>query len=353
MNRRLSVVLLSAALVVAPAATASAHDPWTPAKPGYSASWGKDKGKPAPGQGDLCGGRKAGDVIPWSAYTCEKATGYFLYQKLDPAKRASWNNSGPQHRVMLHDVWAWPTADGSARNGASGFLPKDAVVRELVLDAEDTAAVCAAPDAFGLQVDLIGNQKAGERRDLTEVMPTVITPPDGGFGANTLAAYGHYDVTRVVDVTALCTPTAPRPGPGEEPTPAPTPEPTQEPTPEPTQEPTPAVPAPSPSPTGDVDAAPEPTPTPSATPTPAPTPTPTERSEVLSAPADSPAPTTPAPATPSPTATERSEVLSAVDDDDRLAATGTQAALGLLAGVAAIAGGAALVLARRRHRTQD
>jgi LPXTG-motif cell wall-anchored protein len=327
-NRRLPVVLLSAAtLVVLPAAAASAtggHH-WSGGS-GHSASWWKGKDKP--GQPDRCVSRNARGAIDWSTYACDRATGYFLYQKLDASKPANWANSGQQHRVALHDVWAWPTADDAARHGASGFLPKDAEVRELVLDAADTAAVCAAPGAFGLQVDLIGNGKDGERKDLTQVMPTVITPPNGGFSSDNLAAYGHYDLTEVVDVTALCTPPAPRPEPTPEPTPEP--EPSVAPEPEPSQEPTPE-----PTPSEDVDDAP----------TPEPSPEPTERAEVLPAPADTPTPAA------SPTPTERAEVLSATDDDT-LAATGTQAALGLLAGVAAIAGGAALVLARRRHRSQ-
>ncbi len=339
MNRRLPVVLLSAAtLVVLPAAAASAtggHH-WSGGS-GHSSSWWKGKDKP--GQPDRCVSRNARGAIDWSTYACDRATGYFLYQKLDASKPANWANSGQQHRVALHDVWAWPTADDAARHGASGFLPKDAEVRELVLDAAAAAAVCAAPGAFGLQVDLIGNGKDGERKDLTQVMPTVITPPNGGFSSDNLAAYGHYDLTDVVDVTALCTPPAPRPEPTPEPEPsvAPEPEPGQQPTPVPAPEPTPAV---------DVDDAPDTTPTPAPTAAPTPTaPTPTERAEVLAAPADA---TTPAS---SPTPTERAEVLSATDDDT-LAATGTQAALGLLAGVAAIAGGVALVLARRPHRSQ-
>lgn len=361
MNRRLPIVLVSvAALVVLPAAAASAtgghhgsgkpghsagQHPGKPGKPGK----GKPTAAPAPTPaGDLCGGTRADEIIRWDAYTCAKATGYFLYEKLDKRKAPGFYNSGPQHRVALHTVWAWPTADASLRHGASTWLPRNAEVVPLQLDAADTAAVCANPNAFGLQVDLVGDAVADRGLDVPGSVPTQILPPSPGFVPNSLAAYGHYDVKKVVDLTTLCAPVVP---------PAPTPAPTQEPTPAPTQQPTPAPtqqPTPSPTPTPDEDVDDEPTPTP------VPSPSPSETAEVLPAPADTPTPAataTPAPtraATPTPTPTERAEVLSAVDgDDDRLAATGTQAAVGLFAAIAAIAGGGALVLARRRHRAES
>ncbi|UZN03436.1 LPXTG cell wall anchor domain-containing protein [Cellulomonas sp. S1-8] len=384
MNRRTPLILLSvAALTVLPAATATAGGNHGSGKPGHSA--GSDRGKPDKGRptpalsGDLCGGKRAGAVIGWNDYTCEQATGYFLYEKLDASKSASFSNSGPQHRVALHDVWAWPTADRSARHGASRALPKNPQIIPLELDDADVAAVCAEPDAYGLQVDLIGDGIAGRGLDVPSIMPTAITPPDGGFPTDfTLAFYGHYDVSGLVDVDALCaedevlptptpeptvtstpTPTpeptvtpTPTPEPSESPTPSPSPEPSESPTPTPTES---STPTPTPSPTAEVDDEPE------ATPTPTPSPSPSETSEVLPAPADTPTPTassTPAPSpapssAPSPTATERAEVLAAVEDDNTLAATGTQAVMGLLAAIAAIAGGAALVLARRRHRTDS
>ena len=354
MNRRLPIVLLSAAaLLVLPATAATAgggHHGST--KPGYSS--GPDKGKPgsskpgsskpgtgkpgtpAPAPADLCGGKRVGEPIPWDSYTCEKATGYFLYKKLDTRKPAGFHNSGPQQRVALHPVWAWPSADGSLRHGASTKLPKKAEIIPLELGTEDAAAVCAEPGAYGLQVDLVGNGIAGTRVDLATVVPTVIVPPNGGFAPGFLAYYGHYDVKKLVDLGTLCD--------AGEVLPAPTPEPTPEPTQPPAPAPEPVTPTPSPEPTPDEDVvvAPEPSPTP--------TPTPTERAEVLPAPVETPTPTPSAPA-PAPTATERAEVLSATDDRGTLAATGAQVSVGLLAAVAAIAGGTALVLARRRQRT--
>lgn len=351
MNRRLPIVLLSvAALVVLPAATATAGGGHHGSgKPGHSA--GPGKGKPGHGTpstsptpttpAELCGGRYKDEIIRWDAYTCDRATGYFLYEKIDARKPAGWSNSRQQHRVALHDVWAWPSADDSLRREPSTFLPRDAQVVPLVLDAADTAAVCESPRAYGLQVDLAGDAKAGRGWDVASVVPTVITPPDGGFKPHTLAAYGHYDVASLVDLDALCDE-------GEVvPPPAPSPTPTTPPAPTPT-------PTPSPTPTEDVDDEPEPTPTTTPAPSPTPSPSPSETSEVLPAPAETPTPTasaTPTP-TPSPTPTERAEVLAAVDDDDTLAATGAQTAVGLLTAIAAIAGGAALVLARRRHRTE-
>ncbi|WP_284439907.1 LPXTG cell wall anchor domain-containing protein [Cellulomonas wangsupingiae] len=369
MNRRLPIVLMSvAALVVLPATTAAAGGgQHGSGKPGYSSGPDKgrpDKGKPTTSPADLCGGKRHGDPIAWEAYTCEKATGYFLYKKKDVSKPAGWSNSRTQHRVALHEVWAWPTDDASARREASPRLPKNAQVIPLTLDAKDTADVCAAPGAYGLQVDLVGNGVAGRKLDLLASVPTVITPPDGGFSADTLAYYGHYDVTKLVDIDALCDAGEVVPPPVT--TPPVTPTPTPSASPSPSAIPTPA-PSPSPSETSDVlpapveTPAPSPTPTPSPSPsetsdvlpapveTPVPSPSPSETSEVLPAPAETPTPSaTPTPA-PTPTATERSEVLSAVEDDDTLAATGTQAAVGLLAAIAAIAGGAALLLVRRRR----
>ncbi|MBO0924449.1 LPXTG cell wall anchor domain-containing protein [Cellulomonas sp. zg-ZUI199] len=349
MNPRLPIVLLSAAaLLVLPATAATAgggHHGST--KPGYSS--GPDKGKPgsskpapgkpgtpAPAPADLCGGKRAGEPIAWDSYTCEKATGYFLYKKLDTRKPAAFHNSGPQHRVALHPVWAWPSADGSLRHGASTKLPKKAEIIPLELGTEDAAAVCAAPEAYGLQVDLVGNGIAGTRVDLATVVPTVIVPPSSGFAPEILAYYGHYDVKKLVDLGTLCDAGEVVPAPAPEPTPEPTQAPT--PTPEPSVTPTPS---PEPTPVEEVVVAPEPSPTP------------TERAEVLPAPAETPTPavTTPSAPTPTPTATERAEVLSATDDGDTLAATGAQVTVGLLAALAAIAGGAALVLARRRQST--
>lgn len=360
MNRRLPIVLLSlAALVALPtaaSATGGGHGAYDRGsdRPAYCRGHDRHTDKhdkdwcspgptaaptsaPTSAPGDLCGGRRVGEVIPWDRYTCEQATGYFLYKKLDQRKSAGFWNSGVQHRVALHPVWAWPTADESARKEPSRSLPRNAQVIPLTLDATDTAAVCAEPGAYGLQVDLVGNGEAGRVLDLASAVPMTIKPPkDGGFGVpNTLAYYGHYEVKQIVDLTVLCAPVV-----VPTPTPAPTAAPT--PTPAPTAAPTPT---PAPSPTAEVDD--EPT----VAPTPAPTPTPTERAEVLPAPADTPTAT--ASAKPTPTPTERAEVLSAVEDKKTLAATGTQAVLGLLAAVAAIAGGAALVLARRRHRTES
>ncbi|GIG41174.1 LPXTG cell wall anchor domain-containing protein [Cellulomonas phragmiteti] len=372
MNRRLPLVILSvAALVVLPAASATATGNHGYSKPGYSSGHDRGKGpgkvKPTPqptsAPTDLCGGTRKGEVIAWHAYTCEKATGYYLYKKLDVRKPAGFWNSGEQHRVALHPVWAWPSADASLRLEASKSLPRESQVIPLELDAADTAAVCADRASYGLQVDLAGNGVAGRELDLVSVMPTIITPPNGGFMPNTLAYYGHYEVSRIVDLDALCAP-APTPSPTPVvPTPTPTTPVVVVPTPTPTPPvevvPTPApTPTPSPSPTAEVEETPEATP-----PAPVPSPSPSETSEVLPAPAETPTPVaTPAPSatptpaatpTPTPTPTERAEVLAAVDDDDRLAATGTQAALGLMAAIGAIAGGAALVLARRRHRTES
>ena len=347
MNRRLPLVILSvAALVALPstAASATGGGHHGSGKPGYSTGYDKPKpGKPKPAPqptaapGDLCGGKRADQVIPWDAYTCDQATGYFLYKKLDVRKPAGYWNSGRQHRVALHDVWAWPTADASARIEASTAQPRNPQVIPLELDATDAAAVCAESDVYGLQVDLVGDGEAGRGLDVASLVPTVITPPhnQGGFPVpNTLAFYAHFEVEDLVDLDALCAP-AVVPTPSASPTPPPPP---------------PPAPAPSPSPTSDVDD--EPT----VAPSPTPEPSPSETSEVLPAPAETPEPTptatsavTPAPTTPAPTPTERAEVLSAVDDDT-LAATGTQASAGLLAAIAAIAGGGALVLARRRHR---
>ncbi|MBD7918690.1 LPXTG cell wall anchor domain-containing protein [Cellulomonas sp. Sa3CUA2] len=342
MNRRLPLVILSvAALVVLPstAATATGGGHHGSGKPGYSAGYKPKPGKPTPAPqptaapGALCGGKRTGDVIPWNAYTCDQATGYFLYKKLDVRKAAGYWNSGPQHRVALHAVWAWPTANGSGRTEASRNLPRDAQTIPLELDATDAAAVCADREAYGLQVDLVGDGEAGRGLDVASLVPTVITPPhDGGFPVpNTLAFYGHYDVDDLVDLDVLCAPVV-VPTPSASPTPPPSP-----------------TPSPTPTPTADVDD--EPT----VAPTPTPAPSPSETSEVLPAPAETPTPTATATATPtpSPTPTERAEVLAAVDDDDTLAATGTQAAFGLLAAIGAIAGGTALVLARRRHRTES
>lgn len=351
MNRRLPIILLSlAALVALPTAASAtgghgAYDRGSD-RPAYCRGHdrhddkhAKDDCAPQPTTaptavpGDLCGGRRAGDVIPWSRYTCEQATGYFLYKKLDQRKPVGFWNSSQQHRVALHPVWAWPTADASARKEPSRSLPRDAQVIPLALDVTDAAAVCAEPRAYGLQVDLVGNGEAGRQLDLASAVPTIITPPDGGFGVpNTLAYYGHYEVSDLVDLAVLCAPAVVVPTPSASPTPAPSPTPTPDVKDEPTAAPTP-VPSPSPSETSEVLPAPAETPTPVAAPSPTASPTPAR--------------------TPAPTPTERAEVLSAVDDSNRLAATGTQAALGLLAAVAAIAGGAALVLARRRHRTES
>ncbi|MCC2313444.1 LPXTG cell wall anchor domain-containing protein [Cellulomonas xiejunii] len=354
MNRRLPLVILSvAALVALPstAASATGGGHHGSGKPGYSTGYDKPKpgqptpdkpkpGQPTPGQptpapqpttapGDLCGGKRAKQVIPWDAYTCDQATGYFLYKKLDASKPAGYWNSGRQHRVRLYDVWAWPTEGASARTEVSTGQPRNPQIIPLQLEAADAAAVCAEKNAYGLQVDLVGDGEAGRGLDVASLVPTVITPPhnQGGFPVpNTLAFYAHYEVEHLVDLDVLCAPV-------DDDTPS-------------TPPPPPPAPAPNPTPTADVDD--EPT----VAPTPTPEPSPSETSEVLAAPAETPEPTptaTPAPTKPAPTPTERAEVLSA-GDDDTLAATGTQAAVGLLAAIAAIAGGAALVLARRRHR---
>lgn len=138
MKRRLPLVLLSvAALVILPATTSTAtggghHGASTP---GYSSGYGPGYDKPRPGKpkptpsapaGELCGGKRADEIIAWDAYTCDKATGYFLYEKLDKRRSAGYWNSGPQHRVALHHTWAWPTGDAEARKEASSTLPRDA-----------------------------------------------------------------------------------------------------------------------------------------------------------------------------------------------------------------------------------
>ena len=355
MNRRLPIVLLSvAALVVLPATAATAGGNHGSGKPGHSAGYDKGypgkgqpgKGEPGKGQpstppADLCGGTRADQPISWDAYSCDKATGYFLYQKLDVTKPAAYSNSGPQHRVAHHPVWAWPVADVSLRLGASGFKAPTAEIIPLTLDVADTTAVCADAGAYGLQVDLIGDGIAGRGLDVPSLMPTTIIPGKNGGGfpiEYTLAAYGHYDVERLLDLDELCDEgeVLPTPAPTVTPTPSPTPTPTVTPTPTPTV---------------------TPTPTPTATPAPTPTPSPSETGDVLPAPADTPTPTPTRPATPTPsptpTPTERAEVLAAVDDDDTLAATGTQAIVGMFAAVAAITAGTALVLARRRQRTES
>lgn len=358
-RRHLPLVLLTAsALLLAPATAASATgdgdhrwgastwhgwpgkgDNGKPGKPG------KGEAKPSTPRPEWCGGTRKDEVIPWDAYTCAKATGYFLYEKKDRSKPAGYYNSKQQHRVALHTTWAWPTADDRQRHGASKTLPRQYDVIPVQLDAADKAAVCAAPDAYGLQVDLVGDGVAGRGLDVPSLVPTVITPPnDGGFPIKyTLAFYGHYDVAELVDVATLCAPVVPTPPVTPPATPPVTPPAT--PTPTPTQdvddEPTPTA-TPTPTPTADVDD--EPTATPTATPAPTTTPAPVT------------APTTPAP---TPSVTERAEVLSASDDNASggrgqvLAATGTSVLVGLLAAVAAVAVGAVLMILRRRGRTTE
>lgn len=359
MNRRLPLVALSvAALVVLPSTAAQATgDFWYSSKEHSSVSVKELKSQVKthlkyslkehykgtyPGTstpGTLCSGYRADEVISWDKYSCDKATGYFLYKKLDVRKPAAFWNSGVQRRVALHATWAWPTADSSARLEATAGVPRDAEVIPLELDAATAAEVCAAPGAWGLQVDLVGNGVAGRVLDLASAVPTVITPPDGGFTVpHTLAYYGHYEVKSLIDLSVVC-----GAGGGTAPTTAPT-----------------AAPCPTPT----VAPAPVPAPEPTVAPAPAPTPEPEPTSEVLPAPAETPTPAasatpTVAPAAAAPTAkptpTERAEVLSAVETKKgaTLAATGTQAVLGLLAAIAAIAGGGALVLARRRHRAES
>ncbi len=387
MNRRLPIVLLSAAALVAlPATGAVAGGDHGSSKPGYSS--GHDKGGPGKGQpgkgqpgtgqpgkgqpgtpspaptSSSCGLGRAGDRFGWGSYpdACDRATGYFLYEKKDRSKEPSFGNSGPQHRVALHPVWAWPSVDANLRHGAYAGAPRKAETIALELVDEDAAAVCADPAAYGLQVDLVGNGVPDRVLDLTTVVPVTITPPDGGFPlTRTLAYYGHYDVAALVDLDTLCEEDvapapAPVPPPAAEPTPSPAPSAAPTPSPAPSTEPTPS-PQPSTSP--------EPTPSPApedeevvVAPVPTPSPSPSERSEVLPAPAVTPTPTASAPA-PSPTPSERSEVLSAGGSGTRaavagstLAATGTQVTVGLLAALGAIAGGAALLVARRRHRAE-
>ncbi|WP_136517673.1 hypothetical protein [Cellulomonas telluris] len=348
------VLLTASALLLAPATAASATgdgdhrwgtSTWHgwPGKGDHGKPGKGDHGKPGKGQPtprpELCGGSRAGEVIPWHAYTCDKATGYFLYEKKDPRQSANWSNSKQQHRVALHLTWAWPTADDRQRHGASHHLPRDYDVIPLELDATDTAAVCEAPEAYGLQVDLIGDFVADRGLDVASLMPTVITPPhDGGFNTpHTLAFYGHYDVAELVDLDELCAPDVEVPP--VVPTPVPTPTPT--PTDDVEEEPEPVVtPTPTPAPTQDVEEEPAPAPVVTTTPTPV------------------AAPVTPAP---TPSVTERAEVLSAADDDDAsgsnrgqvLAATGTSVLVGLLAAVAAVAAGAVLMILRRRGRTTE
>ncbi|MFC8193249.1 hypothetical protein ACFUMH_16460 [Cellulomonas sp. NPDC057328] len=370
-RHHLPLVLLTAgALLVAPAAAASAtgdgdrgwHASTWHGKPGKGETGKPGKGPSKPGKPELCGGWKAGQVIPWDAYTCDKATGYFLYEKKDARRNAGWSNSTRQHRVALHPVWAWPTADDRQRHEASSSLPRSYEVVPLVLDATDTAAVCAEPGAYGLQVDLVGNGIAGRTLDLASAVPTVITPPDGGFHVkNTLAFYGHYDVAELLDLDALCAPAVP-------PVPVPTtpaPEPTT-PAPAPTTPaPVPTTPAPEPTTPAPAPTTPAPVPTPEPTDdvaeepaeTPAPVPTPTADVSAAPQPTATPAPAAAAP-TPSPSVTERAEVLAATDDAPRnrgqvLAATGTSALVGLLAAVGAVAIGAVLMILRRRGRTTE
>ena len=359
MKRRLPVVLLSAVLLALPATAASAggHGPggsWGSSGPGKHApapTGGKHRpgpgattapATPAPSPSALCGGARTHAVIPWDAYTCDKATGYFLYRKLDRNKAAGFHNSAPQTRVALHDVWAWPTADERARKGASPQLPRNAQVVPLELTGAALADVCRDPKAYGLQVDLVGDGVAGRGLDVRGNVPETIRPPeDTGFPQeHYLAFYGHYELTTLLAGTTLCAPPS---------SPAPTPPPVTVPSPEPSMAPEPS-PEPSPEPTPRDDVAVEPTPTPSPDVTPAPSPSPSERSEVLPAPADEPSPTASTSPAPSPSPSERAEVLSA-SDDDVLAATGAGVVAGLIAAFAALAGGAALLVLRRRGRT--
>lgn len=353
MKRRLPVVLLTAVMLALPATAASAGGhggggPWGPPGPGKHSPFPQGPGKggpatpappasPSPAPADLCGGAHHWAVVPWDAYTCDKATGYFLYRKLDRKKPAGFHNSAPQTRVALHDTWAWPTADGRARLGASPRLPRNAEVIPLELTGQARTDVCRDPGAYGLQVDLVGDGRAGRGLDVRGNVPETIVPPDTGFPEeHHLAFWGHYELSALVRGTTLCTPVAPTPTPTPEPSAAPSPEPSVTPTPEPS-----VTPAPSPEPTPGEDVA--------VDPVPAPSPSPSERSEVLPAPGDSPSPR--ASAVPSPSPSERAEVLSAGGDDDVLAATGAGVAAGLLAAFAAVAGGAALLVVRRRGRT--
>ncbi|WP_243738324.1 hypothetical protein [Cellulomonas shaoxiangyii] len=379
-RRHLPLVLLTAgALLVAPAAAATATgdgDRHRQASTWHGKPGKGEPGKPGNGKPALCG-IKPGQAVRWDAYTCDKATGYFLYVKKDATRSAGWSNSTQQHRVALHPVWAWPTEDAGQRHGGSKTLPSTYEIKPLELDAAAAAAVCEEPDAYGLQVDLVGNG-TGRPVDVASLVPTVITPPDGGFKANTLAYYGHYDVAELIDVDELCapdtevppvvptpTPTTPAPTPTPT-TPAPTPTPTTPaptpttPAPTPTTPaPAPVVPAPSPSAPAPAPSTPAPTPTPTGDvddETPAPTPTPT--AEVSAAPQPTATQAPVAGATPSPSVTERAEVLAATDDTPRsrgqvLAATGTSVLVGLLAAVGAVGIGGALLILRRRGNTTE
>ena len=152
----------------------------------------------------------------------------------------------------------------------------------------------------------------------------------------------------------------PTPEPSTTPTPEPTPEPSTTPTPEPSTEPTPE-PTPEPS----TEPTPEPTPEPSTEPTPEPTPEPSSTPDVCVTPAptastpgqpstDSTTPDSSSSETPNPCTTpdgpdgsDDSPSSPAPEGGSSLAHTGANVAIALV-GVAAIAGGIALLIQRRR-----
>ena len=193
---------------------------------------------------------------------------------------------------------------------------------------------------------------------------------------------------QVVEASFTNTYTAPKPEPTPDPTPepsaTPTPEPTPEPSTTPTPEPTPepsTTPTPEPTPEPSTTPTPEPTPEPSTTPTPEPTPepstepTPEPSTEPTPEPSTTPdvcvtpAPTASTPGQPStdsttpdssssetpnpcttpdgPDGSDDSPSSPAPEGGSSLAHTGANVAIALV-GVAAIAGGIALLIQRRR-----
>jgi len=173
---------------------------------------------------------------------------------------------------------------------------------------------------------------------------------------------------QVVEASFTNTYTAPKPEPTPDPTPEPSATPTPEPTPEPSTEPTPEpTPEPSTTPTPEPSTTPtpEPTPEPSTEPTPEPTPEPSSTPDVCVTPAptastpgqpstDSTTPDSSSSETPNPCTTpdgpdgsDDSPSSPAPEGGSSLAHTGANVAIAVL-GVAAIAGGVALLIQRRR-----
>ena len=144
------------------------------------------------------------------------------------------------------------------------------------------------------------------------------------------------------------TPT-PAPTPEPSPSPVPTPEPTPEPSPVPTPEPSPTpTPAPTPTPTPVTpSASPTPTPTPAPTPEPSPTPTPTVMPSV--SPSQSPAPS----ATKSPSPSASLVPLPESSMQPRLAKTGFNNAIAVLAVMLVALGVSTVAVAKVRKARSD